>query len=107
MTFPEQVYAIAKGIPRGCVASYGQLALLAGRPRAARIVGGAMSRCPSGSGVPCHRVVRSDGSLCSGDAFGAPGLQQELLRVEGVVFLPDGRVDMKRFQWDGISSVEP
>ncbi len=101
MSFPEEIYAIARRIPEGHVASYGQLALLAGRPRAARIVGGAMSRCPEGNGVPCHRVIRADGSLCDGYEFGVPGLQRALLREEGVHFLPDGRVDMRMCQWDG------
>ena len=88
----ERVYALAKAIPAGSVASYGQLAALSGHPRAARIVGQLM---------PCHRVVMGDGSLCPEDAFGVPGLQRALLAAEGVPFLADGRVDMAACRWQG------
>ena len=98
-TFPERVYAIARQIPPGNVATYGQLAALAGQPRAARIVGGAMSRCPEGNGVPCHRVIRRDGTLCDAFVFGISGLQRQLLLSEGVTFLSDGRVDMEECLW--------
>ena len=98
-TFNERVYAAARRIPRGKVATYGQLAALAGQPRASRIVGGAMSRCPEGNGVPCHRVIRRDGSLCGELVFGISGLQRQLLLSEGVVFLPDGRVNMAECLW--------
>lgn len=100
-SFPEQIYALARRIPQGSVATYGQLAILAGRPRAARIVGGIMSRCPREKQVPCHRVIHKDGSLCAEEAFGINGLQRQLLLSEGVSFLPDGRVDMRACQWDG------
>ena len=99
LPFGERVYRIARRIPPGSVATYGQLAALAGKPRAARIVGGVMSRCPEGSGVPCHRVIRSDGSLCGEYVFGISGLQRQLLLSEGVVFLPDGRVSMAECLW--------
>ena len=95
----ERIYALARLIPHGKVASYGQLALLAGHPRAARVVGGAMRACHMPD-VPCHRVVRTDGSTAPG-AFGVPGLQRRLLEDEGVAFTEDGRVDMRRFQWRG------
>lgn len=96
----ERVYALARLIPPGKVVSYGQLALLAGHPRAARAVGGALRACRM-SDVPCHRVVRADGSPAPGDAFGVPGLQRRLLEDEGVAFTEDGRVDMRLFQWRG------
>lgn len=97
----ERVYALAKAIPAGSVASYGQLAALSGHPRAARIVGQLMRRCAPSRGVPCHRVVMGDGSLCPEDAFGVPGLQRALLAAEGVPFLADGRVDMAACRWQG------
>lgn len=97
--FAQQVYALARAIPPGKVATYGQLALLSGKPRAARVVGGIMSRCPKGNGVPCHRVIRKDGALCDEWAFGISGLQRQLLLSEGVLFLPDGRVNMERCLW--------
>jgi len=87
------VYALAARIPAGRVATYGQLAALTGRPRAGRIVGQLMARAPEG--LPCHRVLYGDGSLCRGGVFGSPELQRRLLEAEGVVFLPDGRVDLR------------
>ena len=98
--FTAQIDRIVRLIPQGKVLSYGQIALLCGRPRAARVVGGAMSRC-NAEGVPCHRVVKRDGSLCEGYEFGIAGLQRELLRSEGVKFLPDGRVDIAQCCWEG------
>lgn len=61
-TFPKRIYELVRCIPEGRVATYGQLALLAGSPRAARIVGAVMARAPAG--LPCHRVLYRDGSLC-------------------------------------------
>ena len=78
---------------------YGQLALLAGSPRASRIVGAAMFRAPAG--LPCHRVLYRDGTLCCDEAFGGKEIQRQLLEAEGVAFLPDGRVDLKLCLWPG------
>lgn len=100
--FRDDIHRLVARIPEGKVASYGQLALLAGKPRAARIVGQIMSRA-GGEGLPCHRVVKSDGSLCAEDTFGVYGLQRELLRSEGVSFRADGRVNMADCRWDGLS----
>lgn len=97
-TFSERIYETVRRIPQGRVASYGQVARLAGKPRGARIVGFAMHRCEEAS-VPCHRVVFQDGSLCSGFAFGGADIQRGLLKSEGVIFLPDGRVDMQLCRW--------
>ena len=69
-TFPKRVYQLVARIPRGKVATYGQLALLAGSPRASRIVGAALAKAPAG--LPCHRVLYRDGSLCCQKAFGGP-----------------------------------
>ena len=98
--FTENIYAAVRRIPRGRVASYGQIAATAGRPRAAR-VGYALHNNPDPGQIPCHRVVFRDGSTCTGYAFGGPGVQRELLREEGVEFDEQGRVDMSRFRWDG------
>ena len=89
----ERVYAAVREIPRGRVATYGQIARMIGRPRAARAVGYALSAAPPD--VPCHRVVNHCGRT-------APGWPEQafLLAREGVEFKPDGRVDLKRFQWD-------
>lgn len=102
----ERIYEITAGIPRGRVASYGQIALMAGNPRASRVVGFAMHNNPSpgadGGEIPCHRVVFKDGSLCAGFAFGGRDVQRRLLEDEGVGFLDDGRVDLERYSWDGM-----
>ncbi|WP_195270449.1 methylated-DNA--[protein]-cysteine S-methyltransferase [Eubacterium sp. 1001713B170207_170306_E7] len=97
----ENFYSVIAEIPEGRVASYGQIALLAGRPRAARAVGAALRRVPEHLELPCHRVVFSDGSLCEGLIFGGPGVQKQLLKKEGVAFLPNGKVNMRRCLWNG------
>jgi methylated-DNA-protein-cysteine methyltransferase-like protein len=90
--FNKRVWAIVAKLPPGQVISYGQLAILAGRPGAPRLAGRAMREAPEG--LPCHRVVRSDGSLSPADMF--HGLQRQMLEQEGVCFLKSGRVDMAR-----------
>ena len=104
-SFYQAVYQVTAQIPAGRVATYGQIAFLAGRPRASRIVGGAMARAPEG--LPCHRVIYGDGRLSPLDVFGGPGIQRMLLEAEGVPFLPDGRVDLSRCRWDGATSSSP
>jgi len=98
--FQQTLYSIVQKIPSGTVASYGQLALLAGKPRAARLVGTLMKNCPKDVDIPCHRVVKSDGSLCDANCLWSL-VQQETLRAEGVPFLADGRVDIARCRWGG------
>ena len=97
--FTLRIYEIVKQIPKGKVASYGQIAMLAGNPRGARGVGFALHHNPEPGVIPCHRVVFKDGSVCTGFAFGGPEIQRAMLTVEGVPFLPDGRVDMARARW--------
>lgn len=91
-------YDIVRRIPAGKVATYGQVARLAGMPRCARTVGYAMAGCRDRS-VPCHRVVdRSGGTKAAFDTC-TPGMQRALLEAEGVLFRPDGTVDLERCQW--------
>lgn len=92
--FYEKVYAIVDQIPRGSVASYGQIAWMLGHPRSAREVGRALRNCPEN--LPCHRVVLSDGTISKG---GNAGIRKALLESEGVVFLFEDRVDMKSCRW--------
>ena len=92
----QQVYDIVAQVPSGKVVSYGQIARMLGRPRAAREVGRAMRICPDG--LPWQRVVMQDGAIAGG---GFAQLQQAMLEAEGVGFLPDGRVDMMSFRWGG------
>ena len=93
-TFFEKVYTILEQIPVGRVVSYGQIARLLGYPRAARQVGWAMRRCPDH--LPWQRVIMADGSV-TGGIFAET--RRSLLAAEGVLFLPDGRVDMKKCGW--------
>ena len=99
--FAQRIYEVVKQIPRGKVATYGQVAALAGNPRGARGVGFALHHNPQPGIIPCHRVIFRDGSLCTGFAFGGPEVQRRLLEQEGVCFLPDGRVDLSQFGWLG------
>ena len=95
----EIIYEVVKTIPKGKVLSYGEVALRAGNPRWSRVVGYALHVNPMPKIIPCHRVVMKDGSLTPAFAFGGEGKQRELLEEEGVHFLPDGRVDMKKSMW--------
>ncbi|MDR2908508.1 MAG: MGMT family protein [Oscillospiraceae bacterium] len=97
--FFEAVYLVVARIPKGKVATYGQIARLAGNPRAARTVGWALHAVPLELGLACHRVVNREGTMAPGFAFGGPQIQRERLARDGVAFLPDGRVDMARCLW--------
>ena len=94
MTTFEKVYEAVKLIPRGSVATYGQVAEAVGNRRLARVVGYALHVNPQPGVIPCHRVVMKDGSVCCGFAFGGAGRQAELLKGEGVAFLDETHVDM-------------
>lgn len=95
----ERIYAAARRIPRGKVATYGQVARLAGLPRHARQVGYALAALPAGSDVPWQRVVNAQGKV---SARAVPGFEEEqrtLLEREGVGFGPAGRIVMSRHHW--------
>ena len=96
-SFDREVYAVVRRIPPGRIATYGQVAGMLGRPRAARAVGGAMRRCPPG--VPWHRVVNAQGRI-SRRARAAGMLTQRLLLEREGVALRRGRVDLARHGWD-------
>lgn len=96
MTTFEKVYAAVKRIPRGSVATYGQVAAAVGDPRLARVVGYALHANPEPGVIPCHRVVKRDGSVSPAFAFGGANRQVELLAAEGVAFLDETHVDMAR-----------
>ena len=101
----DLIYAAVRRVPFGRVATYGQIARLAGNPRWPRVVGYALHVCRDNS-LPCHRIVNREGRLCEGfDAMGSE-TQRILLAAEGVEFLPDGRVDLSRFLWDGEAAPE-
>ncbi len=91
-----RIYQAVKLIPEGCVATYGQVAALAGNPHWSRIVGYALHVNPDPINIKCHRVVFKDGSLSEAFAFGGANEQRRLLEQEGVVFLENGKVDMEK-----------
>lgn len=101
MNFFERVYEAVKQIPQGKVATYGQIALAAGSPRAARQVGYALHVNSEPYVIPCHRVVNRYGRLAPAFAFGGMEVQAELLRAEGVEVGSDGTVDLKRYLYQG------
>ena len=92
MGFEERVYALVAVLPAGSVASYGQLAVLAGQPRWARKAGRALRYAPPG--LPCHRVVNSAGRCVPGWVQ-----QRQLLAAEGVTFKENGCVNMKKHRY--------
>jgi methylated-DNA-protein-cysteine methyltransferase-like protein len=97
----ERFYAVIRRIPRGRVATYGQVAALAGLPRRARMVGQALSTAPEDVAVPWQRVVNAQGRISARGGIGwEEGYQRHLLEEEGVVFSAGGRIDLERFGWD-------
>lgn len=95
-----RIYAVVSRIPRGRVATYGQVARLANLPGQARLVGYAMSALPAGSRVPWHRVVNARGEVSARSDGGPAALIQRIhLEREGVRFDTHGRIGMARFRW--------
>jgi methylated-DNA-protein-cysteine methyltransferase-like protein len=99
MTFYERVYDAVKRIPKGRVATYGQIASLAGNPRAPRVVGYALHCNPEPGIIPCHRVVNREGRLAPSFAFGGEEVQQAMLETEGVE-VANRHVDLHKFGWN-------
>lgn len=97
--FERDVYEIVKKIPRGKVATYGQIAGLMGDVHRARAVGGALHKNPNPDKVPCYRVVNAKGEPAKHFAFGGDGEQKRLLLLEGIEF-DNGVVNLKKYQWD-------
>lgn len=97
----KKIYEQVKKIPKGKVATYGQIALYAGNPRWSQVVGFALHSNPDQKNIPCHRVVNRFGETAKAFAFGGEDVQRMLLENEGVKFLPDGRVDMQTCLWNG------
>lgn len=95
----DMIHRVVSRIPRGRVATYGQIAELAGIAGQPRRVGYALSALPDGSAVPWQRVVNAKGEISLRAHSGAENLQRKLLRAEGVMFDRNGRISMARFQW--------
>ena len=94
----ELIYNVVKQIPKGTVATYGQVASLAGNKRWARVVGYALHANPDPAHIPCHRVVNREGAVSEAFAFGGGNRQVELLREEGVEVV-DKKVDLEKYRW--------
>ena len=95
----EKIYDVVRQIPKGTVATYGQVAALAGNKRWARVVGYALHVNPDPENIPCYRVVTKDGRVSEAFAFGGGNRQMELLEADGVRFEED-HVVMEEFQWE-------
>lgn len=95
-----RIYAVVRRIPRGRVATYGQVATLAGVPRQPRLVGYAMHALPNGTDVPWHRVINAQGRVSPRAGNGAGSVKQRvLLEAEGLRFDAAGRVSLARQGW--------
>jgi len=94
-----RIYAVVRRIPRGRVASYGEVARRAGLPGRARQVGYAMHALPFGTRVPWHRVVNAKGQISRRSRGGGELTQRILLEREGIRFDGRGRINPSRFAW--------
>jgi methylated-DNA-protein-cysteine methyltransferase-like protein len=94
----ERLLAVVDSIPRGSVATYGQVAREAGLPRHARLVGAVLGALPAKSSLPWHRVLNAQGRVSPRDSRHCRA-QRGLLEAEGVAFDARGRVDLARFRW--------
>ena len=92
----RRIYEAVKMIPKGKVATYGQVAAMAGNPKMSRAVGNALHKNPDPASIPCFRVVNSKGELSGAFAFGGAGRQQALLEADGVE-VTGGKVDLQKF----------
>ena len=92
----KRIYEAVKKIPSGHVATYGQVAELAGDKKMARAVGNALHKNPDPDNIPCFRVVNAKGELAGEFAFGGAGAQAKLLEAEGIEVI-NGKVDLKKY----------
>lgn len=92
----KRIYEAVKKIPKGCVATYGQVAAMAGNKKMSRAVGNVLHHNPDPENIPCYRVVNSKGELSGEFAFGGADVQAELLRADGIEVV-QGRVDLVKY----------
>lgn len=92
----EKIYSFVAKIPRGKVSTYKQVALITciNNPR---VVGFALHANKNPFKIPCHRVIKSDGSIAKGYAFGGDNIQKKLLEQERIFFSKEGKVDLKKY----------
>lgn len=93
----NKVYAFLKTIPKGKVATYGQIAAFLGNKNLSRVVGNILHNNPDPMSFPCHRVINAKGEVAEQFAFGGSQAQRKLLEQEGIVFESDGRIDLKKY----------
>ncbi|MDR0914470.1 MAG: methylated-DNA--[protein]-cysteine S-methyltransferase [Oscillospiraceae bacterium] len=100
LTVFDRIYEVVKAIPQGKVATYGQVACMAGNPRWARVVGYALHANPNSAEIPCHRVVNRFGQCSTAFVFGGKNAQIDLLRSEDVDVSDEGFVDLSKYLTD-------
>lgn len=99
----QRIYAIVRQIPPGSVATYGDVATLAGLPGHARLVGYALHALPEFTDVPWQRIINAKGGISLGRAYPGGELhQRHLLEAEGISFDANGKIDLKRFRWQPV-----
>ncbi len=98
----SRIYEVVRQIPRGRVATYGQIAALAGNPRWARVVGYALHVNPDPDTIPCYRVVNRLGKVSSAFAFGGENMQITLLEADGIP-VKNGFVDLSVYRWNPVT----
>ena len=98
----ELIYDVVKQIPEGKVATYGQVAALAGNRKWSRVVGYALHANPDPKHIPCHRVVNRLGEVSKAFAFGGENKQISLLQSEGVK-VEGNKVDLKKYRWNRVT----
>ncbi len=101
MSFYDVVYEQVKRIPKGKVATYGQIAFLCGSPKASRAVGYALHFNPNQQEIPCFRVVNRFGMLAKAFAFGGIEEHKRRLEADGIIVFDNFSVDLNRYLWDG------
>lgn len=99
-TTNERIWQVVAAIPRGQVATYGEVAIRAGMPRGARRVGNVLRQLPKDSRLPWHRVVNAQGRISLPAGSPSARLQRLRLEDEGVCFKLNGAIDLRRFRWD-------
>jgi len=94
-----RIYEVVKKIPFGKIATYGQIAEIAGFPRQARMVGYALNALPEELDIPWHRVINSQGKISIGSGSGRGEYQRSLLENEGITFTLSGKISLSEFRW--------